>query len=69
MRNKTELRLREKPSKRNIKWSEDELKKCYKDNRLNSIDGEVKESNYLRINNTNLSPQEVATRIKEKFKL
>jgi hypothetical protein len=37
--------------------------------RLNSLDGEIKRKNYLRINNTFLSPDEVAAQIKETFNL
>jgi len=33
------------------------------------LPGEVKEKNYLRINNTDISAEEVAKMIKEKFKL
>ena len=39
------------------------------EHRLNSEEGEVKEENYLRIDNTNLSPETVALKIKEKFNL
>ena len=37
--------------------------------RLNSNEGEIKFENYLRINNTNLSPDEVSDMIIEKFNL
>jgi len=35
--------------------------------RLNSVKGEITRENYMRINNTNLSAEEVALMIKEKF--
>jgi hypothetical protein len=37
--------------------------------RLNSYDGEIKKENYIKINNTEMSPEEVAKMIKEKFQL
>ena len=37
--------------------------------RLNSLPGEVNKAHYLRINNTNMDPQEAARRIKEEFGL
>ncbi len=68
-RNKTEHRLEHKPTKRNIEWSENSLKKSELEHRLNSKEGEIKEKNYLRINNTNLSPEIVAKMIKDNFNL
>jgi len=68
-RNKTEHRLEHKPTKRNIEWSENELKKSVIDHKLNSEEGEIKEKNYLRINNTSMEAQDVAILIKEKFNL
>ena len=68
-RNKTEHRLEHKPTKRNIKWSENELKKSALEHRLNSKEGEIKEKNYLKINNTKLEAKTVAKMIKEKFNL
>jgi len=69
LRNKTENRLQNKPTKRNIEWSEQELINCGNKYRLNSEDGEIKHKNYLRINNTNLSAEDVAEMIKDKFEL
>ena len=66
-RNETENRLNNKPTKRNIEWSKKDLIKGAKEYRLNSLPGEVKEKNYLRINNSNISAKEVAKIIKEKF--
>lgn len=68
-RNETENRLNNKPTKRNTEWSKKDLIKGAKEYRLNSLPGEIKEKNYLRIDNTNISAQEVAKMIKEKFNL
>ncbi len=68
-RNKTEHRLEHKPTKRNIEWSENELKDSMLTHRLNSKEGEIKEANYIRINNTVINPVEVAKIIKNKFNL
>ena len=68
-RNKTEHRLNHKPSKRDIAWSESNLLESVENHRLNSREGEIKEANYLRIDNTNLSPEEVAMAIKDQFDL
>lgn len=68
-RNKSSNRLEHKPSKRDIEWSEGDLKKSMETYRLNSLEGEIKSSNYIKINNTNLSAEEVAMIIKGKFQL
>lgn len=68
-RNKTEHRLNHKPTKRNIEWSENQLIKSSKKHRVNSNEGEISEKNYIKINNTEIEPSEVAILIKEKFNL
>lgn len=68
-RNKSPHRLEHKPTKRNIERSENELKETLKSHRLNSFEGEIKRENYIKINNTNLSPVEVAQKVKERFNL
>jgi hypothetical protein len=68
-RNSTPFRLDQKPTKRNIEQSEKDLIKTLEKHRLNSNPGEILRENYLRINNSNLSEEEVANQIKEKFKL
>ncbi len=68
-RNKSPNRLEHKPSKRDIAWSENDLKTSMEAYRLNSLPGEIKHRNYLRINNTNKSAEEVAKQIKEIFNL
>jgi len=68
-RNKHPYRLSHKPTKRNLEESEKDLKGSMNKYRLNSENGEIKRKNYARINNTRLSPEETAQKIKEKFLL
>lgn len=68
-RNKTPYRLDQKPTKRNIEQSEKDLLRTMETHRLNSNPGEIVRDSYLRINNTNLSAEEVAILIKDEFKL
>jgi cytidylate kinase len=68
-RNKSPHRLEHKPTKRNIEWSENNLKESMKKYRLNSLDGEITNKEYIKINNTNLKAEEVARIIKEEFML
>ena len=68
-RNRTEHRLAHKPTKRNIESSESQLKEGFAKHRLNSDDGEIKQENYIRIDNTNLDAETVAKKIKESFNL
>lgn len=67
IRNKTTQRLEHKPTKRNVEQSEQHLLSTLENRRLNSIDGEIKTKNYLRINNTKLDAMEVAHMIKKEF--
>lgn len=68
-RNRTELRLREKPSKRNLDRSEALMRKHEQSYQLNSIGPFYYPENYLRINNTDLAPEKVAQMIVERFAL
>jgi AAA domain len=68
-RNKSPHRLEHKPTKRNIEWSENNLKISLEKYRLNSLAGEITKEEYIRINNTNLSAEEVAKVIKDRFQL
>jgi hypothetical protein len=68
-RNKTPERLKHKPTKRNIEQSEKDLIESMGKYRLNSESGEIKEKNYIKIDNTKLSPEEVAKLVKETFHL
>lgn len=69
VRNTTPFRLDQKPTKRNIEQSEKDLKNTMEKHRLNSNQGEIIRENYLKINNTNLSADEVAKLIKNRFNL
>ncbi len=68
-RNVTPHRLESKLSKNNVEWSNNELVESMSKHRLNSIDGEVICPNHIKINNTNLSPEEVADIVIQKFSL
>lgn len=68
-RNKTENRLLNKPTKRNLEKSESLFRSLENTYRLNSFDGEVAKENYIRIDNSNLQPEEAALIIKNKFSL
>jgi hypothetical protein len=68
-RNATENRLKNKASKRNLETSRNNILKHDEKYRLESYDGEITFENYIKIDNTNLSPEEVAQRIKERFGL
>lgn len=69
-RNKTENRLKHKPSKKDLVKSEESLVYFDKTYKMNTEKGEgFEDKNYVKINNTKLSPQEVAEKIKKEFKL
>ena len=68
-RNKTENRLKNKASKRDLATTERRLIGEDTNHRLVSLDGEIPFKNYLRIDNTDLSPDAVAQMIKKKFAL
>lgn len=68
-RNKTENRLANKASKRNLAISQDRMIREETKYRLVSRDGEIPFANYIRIDNTNLEPDVVARMIKDKFEL
>lgn len=68
-RNRTENRLKNKASKRDIVVSEDRMLREETKYRLVSNEGEITYENYMKIDNTNLNPAEVALMIKERFQL
>lgn len=68
-RNKTENRLRNKASKRDLVTSQDRMIREETKYRLESRDGEMPFANYIKIDNTSLEPAEVAAMIKERFHL
>ncbi len=69
-RNKTENRLKHKPGKRDLVFSENNLLGDVEKHKLNTDDDEVLNfENYIKINNTDISAKETARMIKEKFEL
>ena len=68
-RNITEERLKAKPTKQDTERSNKELVDSMDKYRMNSNDGEVTYENYVKINNTDLTPEEVANIVVEKFSL
>ena len=67
-RNRTENRLKYKPLKRNFEVSEREILETDKTDQLNSQKQPSGLHYYLKIDNTNLSAEEVAKQIQEKMK-
>ena len=68
-RNKSENRLKHKPSKRDIETSDLRLLNDDNKYRFESRDGEVKFENYIKIDNSNLSAEFSAQIIKARFGL
>ena len=68
-RNTTENRLKNKPSKRDLITSNQRLIDDDRKYRCVSYEGEIPFKNYLRIDNSDKSPDEVALLIKETFRL
>lgn len=68
-RNISENRLKNKASKRDIETSNQRLINDDKNHRCVSYEGEINFDNYLRIENSDKAPDEVAQMIKEAFKL
>ena len=68
-RNVTENRLRHKPSMRRVEDSKQRLLNYDETHRCISNDGEITFENYMKIDNSNLSPDMVAKMIKDRFSL
>ncbi len=69
-RNKSENRLAQKESKRNVERSEAEMRHTQATHRLNSREDEILPfESYLKIDNTHLAPDEVARTIKKSLKI
>ena len=68
-RNRTENRLRNKASKRNLSFSENNILNEDQKYRLVSHDGELLFEHYMKIDNTNLEAEEAASMIQERFGL
>jgi hypothetical protein len=68
-RNVSKLRLANKPSKRNLEASQAQLRRMSEQHKTNSTDELRDRDYYLRVDNTNMSPQDVAALIQRKFDL
>jgi hypothetical protein len=68
-RNETENRLRYKASKRDLEASRDRLLRDDRNYRCVSLPGEIPFENYIRIDNSELSPEAAAAIIHERFGL
>ena len=68
-RNETPHRMERKASKKDVAWSRNNLLQDAKNHRLNSDQDEVWFENHLKIDNTNLEPDQVADRVIEAFHL
>ncbi|MCR9286377.1 MAG: AAA family ATPase [Bacteroidetes bacterium] len=68
-RNRHEHRLKHKPSKRDLKRSEEVFLHFEENYRFNTREGEFKRQNYLKIKNDNVTPKAAAKMIVEYFKV
>jgi len=68
-RNETPHRMERKASKNDLAWSRENLLRTAEKYRLNTREGEVWFENHLKIDNTNLEPDEVADRVIAAFHL
>ena len=68
-RNFSPHRLEKKPSKRDKEWAKKDMLESMEKYRLNSNEDEFICENHIKINNDNLSPEEVADIIIEKYGL
>lgn len=68
-RNETPHRMEMKPTKRDLEWSRKELLECAEKHKLNSDSDEFWFENHIKIDNTNLEPDEVADRVIKTFGL
>ena len=69
LRNETPHRMERKVSKRDVEWSRRNLLEDARDHRLNSNEGEVWFEHHLKIDNTDLAPDQVADQVIEAFGL
>ena len=61
--------MERKASKSDVVWSKSNLLKDAENHRLNSDDREIWFEKHIKIDNTNLRPDEVADMVIEQFKL
>lgn len=66
-RNETPNRLHHKPSKRDVESSRARVLRDDAQHRCESLPGEIPFENYIKIDNSNLEPNEVATQICQHF--
>ena len=69
LRNETPHRMERKPSKRNTEWSKRDILSTAEKYKLNTDEGETLFAHHLKIDNTYLSPDEVADRVIAAFGL
>ena len=68
-RNETAYRMERKASKRDVEWSRSNLINDTEKHKLNSAAGETWFENHLKIDNTNLEPDQAADKVIEAFGL
>ena len=68
-RNETPHRMERKASKKDVAWSRENLLTAVQKYRLNSNEDEVWFEHHLKIDNTNLTPDQAADRVIEAFHL
>jgi shikimate kinase len=68
-RNQTENRLKNKASKRNLAFSEQNLLNSDEKYRMESFENEIPYKNYIKIYNNDLEPEIVAKMIQDRFSL
>ena len=68
-RNETPYRMQRKISKRDLEWSRSNLLKDAERYKLNTDDGEYLFENHIKIDNTNLTPNQVADKVIKAFGL
>ena len=69
LRNETPHRMDMKPSKRNTEWSRNDILVTAQKYKLNTDEGETLFAHHLKIDNTDLTPDEVADRVIAAFGL
>jgi hypothetical protein len=67
VRNASEFRLTQKPSKRDVKHTEHMMRKHETEHRMNSNGDFFYRENYIKIDNSNLPPAETALKIVQAF--
>ena len=68
-RNETPHRMEKKASKKDVEWSKANLLEDARKYRLNTYEDEILFEHHLKIDNTNLLPEEVADRVIKEFGL